>query len=181
MTEHLLTPVSVLVALAGAALLALPAFAEPVVTASPDVAADSYIVRGQGFTPGASVTVYDASACGGETHCPNDYSVAKATVGSAGSFSVAVQLAPFQPAAGQTMRALQIAQDDWTPAQLDQAPLVQVPLHHDGVPGAPQTGTGSVPGTAGLQDVELAMGGALLGFFAGLVAVSAWLNRREAD
>ena len=115
------------------------------VTATPAAAAESYLLVGSGFTPGASITVYDNSGCGGETICPGDYWVGKATVAASGSFAVTVQLDPDQKfSAGQIHRALHVTQDDTR-----EGPLVQVPLHHagsaPGSPGAPATGNSSAP------------------------------------
>lgn len=178
MTKRLRGILIPLVAVACLAVAVQPAMAAPAVTATPGAAPDSYVVKGTGFTPGATVTVFDASACGGETRCPNDYSVGQTTVDSGGSFTVSVQLDPtFQPSAGQTKRALQIAQSDWTPAQLNEAPLVQIPLHHTGTPGAPDTGGGVSP-TSGPSSLELA-GISLLTLSVMMAAFSAGVTRRQ--
>ena len=119
----------------------------PFVEAKPDVAPESYVLFASGFSPGASITVYDNSACGGETICAGDYAVGKATVFPDGRFKLLVQLDPDQKfSPGQLHRALHVTQDDTR-----EGPLVQVPLHHSGrigsaaAPGAPATGNSSAP------------------------------------
>ncbi len=126
------------------------------------------MLDGSGFVPGASITVYDVSGCGGEVTCANDNSVGKATVAANGTFRLSVALDPDQKfSAGQVHRALQVTQDDTR-----QGPLVQVPLHHSGTPspqsapGAPATGNSS-------PSANTLPFGAILLTALGLVAASA--------
>lgn len=164
----------------GAALAsASPAKAEPAIQAVPARAADSYIVSGSGFDPGAKFYVFDESACGGETRCGGgDYSVGEGFVSASGTFTVNVQLdSSFRPSTGQTHRALSATQDDWNPEQLAQRPFIQVPLSHPGSPGAPNVGNAQ-PGTGPVAwaDVAVVAGLVLLGA-AGALSV---LRRRGA-
>ena len=162
-------------AIALAAWLSLGiALAEPAAQAVPGRAPDSYIVSGSGFTAGATIWVFDQSACGGARRCPGDWVVGEGAVDASGHFSVTVQLdSSWQPNVGQTQRALAVIQADWTPDQIAAGPFIQVPLRHSGSPGAPNVGD-SQPGadTDSPAGAETGLGLALVAA-AGLFALAA--------
>jgi hypothetical protein len=131
-------------------------FAKPVLGAP-----HAYEVVGGRFTPGATVTIHDGSACGGETLCPNDYVVGTAVADSQGAFSLIVRLDPdFVPSAGQEYLLLQAHEVGWTPEQLAQSPFARVPIVREGSPAPPDLGGGLAPtgGAGSIPAVALAAG-----------------------
>lgn len=133
----------------------------PALSAVATDAADTYIVSGSGFEPGAELWVNEISC--GELPCgaglqPGSQRV---TVGSDGTFEVEMALAPDDK--GRGYRLIAAYGEDWTQEQIDQAPTIRVPEYSPGTtaPAPPSVGTGVGADTQGVPVWPLA-GAALL-------------------
>jgi hypothetical protein len=151
--------------------------ATPSITATLGLEPDSYLVTVRGFEPGATVYVNEISC--GSLPCgagPRG-GFQQVVVPEDGVFLVHMQLlTDFLPHPGVTWRLIAAYQAGWTQAQIDAAPTVRIPLHHDGV-AAPAAGNSP----ADAEKASSGLNGALaVGLAAGLLATAmAGFGRRR--
>ena len=132
--------------IAFSALAALLVGASAAAQSSPSISAvlgpqpDSYLVTVSGFVPGATVYVNEVSC--GALPCGAGPAVGfqQVIVPESGAFKLTMELSrDFRPHPGVTWRLIAAYAAGWTDAQINAAPTVRIPLHHDGVT-APSVG-----------------------------------------